>query len=247
MPFLACGLEIKFADDKAGKPAGWFEGYGSVFNNIDQGGDAIAPGAFAKTLEVDWKPKGKFPKMLLQHGGGWLAGAEDGIPIGKWTNMTEDSKGLAVAGQLFGLETQKGIYIHEGLKSGELDGLSIGYNTIASRMGQTATEPERLLTEVKLWEVSVVTFPMNTAATITGAKSMADLFGKLDGLKNLNEAEAFLRSGFGMSQRQAKTFLSAMKKLCLNQSDSGGRSEEDQQPRDVVLQNLAKLNSAYGF
>lgn len=246
MPFLACGLEIKFADAKAGKPAGWFEGYGSVFNNMDEGGDAVAPGAFAKTL-TDWRGKGKFPKMLLQHGGGWLGGAEDGIPIGKWANMAEDSKGLSVEGQLFALDTQKGTYIHEGLKSGELDGLSIGYNAIASRTGQAAGEPERLLTEVKLWEVSVVTFPMNTEATVTGAKSMADMFGKLDGLKNLNEAEAFLRSGLGMSQRQAKTFLSAMKKLCLNQSDSGGRAEDDQQPRDVVLQGIKGLRDAYGI
>jgi len=215
---IACGLEVKFTG--GAKADGVFEGYGAVFNNLDSYGDVIAPGAFAATL-ASARSRNWMPKMLLQHGGGIFSMAEDGIPVGKWTAMAEDTKGLTVEGELFALNTQKGQYIYEGMKSGALDGLSIGFVAVGIKYGQTATEPERTLTEIDLFECSIVTFPANDEATITSVKSA--LFGKLEQLNTLSEYEGFLRDA-GFSRTQARTFVSRLKK-CLIQSDSERQSE----------------------
>ena len=162
--------EIKFADDP-----GVFSGYASVFNGIDAYGDRIAPGAYAKSLSA-WQRRGKLPPMLLQHGGGLFGGAGiDGIPVGKWTSMTEDAKGLKVAGRLFALETERGKYIHEGLKSGVLDGLSIGFKPVKFTMGTKPDQPRRTLQEIDLWEVSIVTMPADDRARISSAKSITTM------------------------------------------------------------------------
>jgi uncharacterized protein len=200
---LSCGLQIKLAASDDEVKAGVFEGYGSVFNNIDGGGDLIAPGAFKKSLR-EWKQKGKFPPMLLQHGG-FIGPAEDGIPVGKYTEMIEDDTGLYVKGQLFALDTQKGRYIHEGLKSGVLDGLSIGYRAVDVAYGKKPDEPRRTLKGIDLREVSIVTFPMNDKSRITAAKSIEEF-------NSFKDAEAYLRAG-GFTDSQATAFVSRVKSL----------------------------------
>jgi HK97 family phage prohead protease len=172
---------------------GTFSGYGAVFGNVDAYGDVIAAGAFTKSLAT-WGQRGKLPLMLLQHGGGFLGGAEDGIPIGQWTSMQQDGNGLKVEGQLFALDTQKGQYIYAGLKSGVLDGLSIGYQAVAYKIGTQAGEPERTLTEVDLFECSVVSFPANDLARVGSVKAAAETPRDLENL---------LRR-IGFSAREAK-------------------------------------------
>jgi len=207
---LACGLQVKFAADDDATKVGTFSGYGSIFNNIDGGGDMIAPGAFKKSLR-EWKAKGKFPPMLLQHGG-FIGPAEDGIPVGAYTKMEEDDKGLFVEGYLFALDTQKGKYIHEGMKAGSLDGLSIGYIAREVAYGKKPDEPRRTLKGVDLREVSIVTFPMNDKSRITAAKS-------IEGITKLSEAEDYLRWA-GFSDSQAVAFVSRVKSLRLSDSES---------------------------
>ncbi|MGE3651811.1 MAG: HK97 family phage prohead protease, partial [Reyranellaceae bacterium] len=123
---------------------GSFSGYGAVFGNVDTYGDVIEGGAFKDTLRT-WEDKGKYPPMLLQHGGGFLGGADDLLPVGKWTSMAENSRGLKVEGQLFALQTERGQYLYEGLKSGALDGLSIGYRAKEFVLGTKPGEPRRRL------------------------------------------------------------------------------------------------------
>ncbi len=151
-----------------GAKAGTFSGYGSVFGNVDSYGDVIANGAFASTLK-DWESRGKYPPMLLQHGG-WGVNNTDLMPVGEWTKMAEDEHGLYVEGRLFALDTELGRYIHEGLTSGVLDGLSIGYQPIKVKFAESEEEPDRTLLEVKLWELSIVTWPANSEARILEAK-----------------------------------------------------------------------------
>ncbi len=201
---MRCGLELKFAPSDDDTKVGTFQGYGAVFNNVDRGGDVIAPGAFKATLK-DWRSRGKLPKMLLQHGG-FFGPAEDGIPVGQYTEMEEDAKGLFLEGQLFALDTQKGKYIHEGLKSGELDGLSIGYEVIDVSYGKKPDEPRRTLKKLNLSEVSIVTFPMNGKATVEAAKA-------IEQLQNLSDAEDYLREACGFSRQQAVAFVSRIKGL----------------------------------
>lgn len=213
---LGCGLELKFAPADADAKVGKFTGYGSIFNVVDAGGDMVIPGAFKATLK-EWKAKKKLPKMLLQHGG-MFGPAEDGIPVGKYTAMEEDEKGLYLEGELFALDTQKGKYIYEGLKSGELDGLSIGYVAQDVAYGKTATDPRRTLKKVHLGEVSIVTFPMNKDSNIEAVKSIEEF-------KSLSEAEAYLREVAGFSQRQAVAFVSRIKSLRPSDSETANTTE----------------------
>jgi uncharacterized protein len=164
-------IEIKLASDSVDAKTGEFSGYGAVFGNVDSYGDVIAKGAFRDTLR-EWEQRSKLPPMLLQHGGGFMGGADDMLPVGQWTQMEENSKGLKVSGKLFALGTERGQYLYEGLKSGVLDGLSIGYRPREFTRGTKPGEPERTLTNLDLMEVSIVTFPANGKARVTGIKSL---------------------------------------------------------------------------
>jgi len=169
--------EIKAVDD-----SGVIEGYGSVFGNLDSYSDIVAPGAFAKSLE-EAKASGRMPAMLWQH--------NPDEPIGVWTEMREDDRGLFVKGKL--AETQRGKEARELIKLGALTGLSIGYTT---RTYQVDRENDsRVLTDVQLWEVSPVTFPANSEARITGVKA--------DAISSPKDFERFLRDA-GFSRREAK-------------------------------------------
>lgn len=200
------GFEIKFAtDDKTGI----FSGYGAIFGNVDSYGDVIEKGAFRETLR-EWEQRGKLPPMLLQHGGGWLGGADDLLPVGKWLSMEENSKGLKVEGELFALNTERGTYLYEGLKAGALDGLSIGYKAKKYKVGTKPTEPTRTLQEVDLVELSIVTFPANDKARVGNVKS-----AEIDAIKTLSDAEDFLREAGGprWSKSAARDFVSRLSKI----------------------------------
>jgi HK97 family phage prohead protease len=183
--------EVKFSSDKSGT----FSGYGAIFGNVDSYGDVIEKGAFKDTLRA-WEDKGKYPPMLLQHGGGMFGGtAEDLLPIGKWTSMEENSRGLKVEGELFALSTERGQYIYEGLKAGALDGMSIGYRTVKFRNGTKQGEPRRYLEQLDLMELSIVTFPANDKARVGAVKAAPS---------TIREFEDFLRDAGGFSVSQAK-------------------------------------------
>lgn len=175
--------EFRAVDDKPGVVTG----YGSVFGVTDSYGDIVAPGAFAASL-VDWRAKGRLPKMLYQH--------DSFAPIGNWTEMVEDNIGLRCTGQLL-LTVEKGRETYELLKAGAIDGLSIGFQTVERTWnGDTKT---RTLNKVRLWEVSLVTFPSNDQARVSGVKSadqqQADIIELLgDSLPEL--ADAIVRKGW---------------------------------------------------
>lgn len=194
MDHIQFDVEVKFATDKAGI----FSGYGSIFGNVDGGGDVMEKGAFRDTLR-QWQDKGKWPPMLLQHGG-FFGPVDDLLPVGKWTSMEENSKGLRVDGELFALNTERGQYLYEGLKAGALDGLSIGYKAKEFIVGTKPGEPRRRLKSVDLVELSIVTFPMNDKARIGSVKGQ---------IKTIREFEDFLRDVGGFSCAAAKAIASS--------------------------------------
>ncbi len=189
-------LEIKLASEDVDAKTGEFSGYGAVFGNVDSYGDVIAKGAFKSSLR-EWEDRGKYPPMLLQHGGGFMAGADDMLPVGQWTAMEENAKGLKVSGKLFAMGTERGQYIYEGLKAGALDGLSIGFKARKWTMRATPEEPRRTLEDIDLMEVSIVTFPANGKARVSGVKSSDDI-------KTIREFEDFLRDAGGFSRAAAR-------------------------------------------
>ena len=130
-----------------------FEGYASIFGARDGIGDIVAPGAFAASLKRRG-PTGV--RMLYQHF------AHE--PIGVWEEITEDSHGLYVRGRLV-MEVERARNVAALLREGALGGLSIGFKTVRARKEKAAA---RTLIQVDLWEISVVTFPLLEAASVTG-------------------------------------------------------------------------------
>lgn len=132
---------------------GSFEGQLAVYNNVDLGGDAILPGAFTKTIQE----RGSQIPLLWQH--------KSDEPIGTLT-LIDSATSLNVKGQLLmDLDLAKKAYIL--LKARVIKGMSIGFDTIKDNMENGV----RQLKEVRLWEGSIVTFPMNEAAMVTSIKS----------------------------------------------------------------------------
>ncbi len=136
--------------------AGVIEGYASLFGVVDSGGDIVMPGAFARSLA---RRGAKGVKMLWQHNA-----AE---PIGVWTSLTEDVKGLKVVGRL-DLSVARAREALSLIRGGAVDGLSIGFRAV--RVATDKSSGFRRLSEIDLWEISVVTFPMQTLARIDAVK-----------------------------------------------------------------------------
>lgn len=190
-------LQIKAAGDD-----GTVEGYGSVFGVRDNYDDVIAPGAFAACLKAH-QVAGTMPAMLWQH--------DACEPIGVWTEMVEDSKGLRIKGQL-ALDTMRGKEAHALLKLGALNGLSIGF--VSKQWSYDRDTEVRTLTEIDLWEVSLVTFPANEKARVTSVKA-ADV----GSLKTIRQAEKALRDA-GFSDDAAKAFVAGVKRIALDERDA---------------------------
>lgn len=138
-----------------------FEGYAAAFNNVDQGADIIHPGAFTKTLAE----RGNKVKLLWQH--------DRTEPIGKPLELREDPTGLYIKAMIS--DTARGRDALALLRDGAIDGLSIGYEPIpgGTDFSRDGDKTIRNLREIKLYEASLVTFPMNEAAGVTALKSPA--------------------------------------------------------------------------
>jgi HK97 family phage prohead protease len=137
---------------------GIFTGYASVFGELDQQNEIVAAGAFSRTLSK-WRRQNRTPALLWMH--------DPTQPIGIWQSVREDASGLLVEGRL-ALRTQKGGEAYELLKLGALTGLSIGYRVVSSQID--AKRKARILTDVDLFEISLVTFPANEAARVSDVK-----------------------------------------------------------------------------
>lgn len=136
---------------------GTFSGYASVFGEVDLGRDVIEPGAFHTSL-ITRGAAGI--RMLYQH--------DPSQPIGVWTLLKEDARGLYVEGRL-SAGVQRAEEVRALMKSGALDGLSIGFQTVKARQeGKTGI---RRILEADLWEISVVTFPMAPSARVSNIKN----------------------------------------------------------------------------
>ena len=149
---------------------GSFAGYGSVFGLADDYADTVAPGAFARSL-AEHARAGTQPALLWQH--------DSRQPIGVWSALREDRVGLQVSGRL-ALKTRGGAEAYELLKLGAVSGLSIGYVAVASHVDERTRQ--RVLIDIDLWEVSLVTFPANPQARVTAVKAMAADAAALAGL-----------------------------------------------------------------
>ncbi|MGJ0532616.1 HK97 family phage prohead protease [Methylocystis sp.] len=186
MPSSAGAPEIKRAEQPLlqANEAGAFSGYASLFGVVDSGGDMVMTGAFARSLI---KRGAGGVKMLWQH--------QAAEPIGMWSSVVEDTRGLKVEGRL-DLSVARAREALSLMRKGAIDGLSIGFRT--RRATTEKSSGVRLLHEIDLWEISIVTFPMLPQARIgvvkqsrSGASRMEALGAKLARLKAQRAALEF--------------------------------------------------------
>lgn len=197
---LYCPFEVKEIAE-----TGVFSGYASVFGNVDAYGDMVMPGAFTKSLAE------KKPALLWQH--------NSREPIGVWQNFKENEKGLFATGQLLvdGVARAKEAYAL--LKAGALNGLSIGYRLRGYEWEKINDEEVCKLTDIDLWEVSLVTFPANDEARISDVKEA------ISELESVRDVEGYLREA-GLSRSEAKGIISQLKALSLREAEEAAAIEE---------------------
>lgn len=162
-------IELNF-ELKASNGEGGFEGYASAMT-LDRGGDIVDMGAFDRSL-ARHKARNTKPKMLWNH--------DPNKVVGVWDEFSQDDKGLYVKGRCI-KSTTLGKDCHELLLAGAIDSMSIGYMTREAEYEEGGEV--RRLKEVDLWEVSLVTFPMNEDARVTAVKR----------IESVREVERILR------------------------------------------------------
>lgn len=174
---FACPFEVKSADD-----AGNFEGYASVFDNIDLGGDVIARSAFTT---VKTTRTGRL-RLALYHNLTRLIGD---------AAFKQDGNGLLLNGKV-NLNVSYAKDAYELMKAGTLDEMSVGYNPIEDAMETRDGRRVRVIKRAELWEASIVPFGMNPEAQVLSVKS------------DLRAFECALRERMGLSQKEAAAIAS---------------------------------------
>jgi HK97 family phage prohead protease len=202
MDKLAFDCDFKFADN--GDAEGMVEGYASVFGILDRGGDIVMPGAFKGTL-AEWKKAKASPPMLWQH--------DPYSPVGVWSEIGEDDKGLKVKGPLV-MDVPLATSARALIKAGAVKGLSIGYETLDADIDRTTGA--RHIKKARLWEVSLVTFPMLPEAQISGVKTF-----------DPRALESTLRQELKLSQADAVSAVALFKKHLREGDGSPGETTRE--------------------
>ena len=145
-------------------------GYASVFGNRDSDNDVIEKGAFKRTIKA-WGPEGKDRiKLMSQH--------DMSRPVARITELKEDDKGLYIEAK-FGTHTD-GEDHYRMVKEGLLNEFSVGF------VSEQKSENEKGgfdITEIKLYEVSLVSVAANDEAIVTEVKSQ-DISGLIKQVEN---------------------------------------------------------------
>lgn len=200
---------------------GTFAGYASVFGIEDDGSDIVMKGAFTQTL-AELASKGRTLPMLWCH--------DPMSPLGGYTTLREDDRGLYCEGK-FTPGVEKADETRALMKDGVINGLSIGYRTKRYEIDNSNPDVyRRKLLEVKLYEISVVTFPMLDDARVTDVKSIVELEPR--------EIEKLFKDA-GLSGKDAKLAVSVVQKM-------GQRDVDPNRQRDADVAKSARDAAALG-
>ena len=188
-----------------------FDGYASTFGNVDFGDDAIMKGAFMASLA-----KNSSVPVLWQH--------QMSEPVGKSIQLNEDEKGLYIKAILPKSDTLVSGRIIPQMKVGSIREMSIGFFTRDSEMEKGI----RLIKEIELYEVSLVTKAMNPQALVSGFKSM----------ESIRDIEQSLKQ-MGLSSTEAKTLISKVKEFSTQREVE---EKQNQREADIKQQIITNLN-----
>jgi HK97 family phage prohead protease len=177
---------------------GLIEGLAAGYGNVDDGGDIVASGAFKSSIGT-----GRHPAMLLYH--------DPSRPVGRWDEFTETPDGLLARGRLT-LDAPEGKSTYALVRDKALTGLSVGYKARKADFDQA--KGIRTIVEADLFEVSLVTFPMNSRTRISAVKS----------IEGVRDIETVLREA-GLSSREAKAAAGAAWRAIRDKSDESALAD----------------------
>ena len=219
--------EIKLKDD-----SGHFAGYASTFHRIDLQGDMITKGAYSQTLR-----EFGMPKMLVQHD-------SRSLPIGKWISAKEDDHGLLVEGE-FTPGMARAEETRAALRHGTVGGLSMGY---VLQKGDYEERPEgRLIRRVsRLVEISVVTFPADSAARVNLASIKSEELEQIERIETIRDLERFLREVSGFDQVTAKRLTIKARELFAQDGDDA-QEQAAEKKFAAIATNITNLFSRSHF
>lgn len=230
MPDLYVPWTVQLSGSDAAPMA--FSGIAAVYGRPDDGRDyTFARGAFDRAAQQ--ARAGRYPAMLLQHGGFDLS-PDDMLPIGIWTDVQADEQGLKVSGRL--ADTQRGREVHALMKMEPrpaIDGLSIGFRPTKRQVNESARpgEPRVTIQEIELLEISVVTFPAMAAARVTSVQS---------GLSERDLERRLVREA-GFTRREARALLRSGRVGLEALRDAGEADEGDALSPDALAELAARI------
>jgi HK97 family phage prohead protease len=186
--------ELKFDDGVEGR----FTGYASVWGRVDSYGDTVVKGAFERTM-ADRK---RMPLMLYQH--------DSSQVIGKWLHFEEDDYGFRAEGELT-RDHSIADDVRASMRHGAIDGLSIGFRMFEDG-SEKAEDGGRILKDIDLVEVSVVSMPAETEARIFEVREEIEM------IETIRDIEAFARRA-GFSRNDAKRLVSSFRSVYQREAD----------------------------
>jgi hypothetical protein len=185
-----------------------FSGYAAVFNSASEPLpfiERIAPGAFRKSLRAR-----NDIKFLWNHDAGEVLGSTRAGTL----MLTEDEKGLRVDGLL--PNTSRGRDVAELLRRGDVDAMSFGFSVPAGGDSWSEDGSERTLNSVRLFEVSLVSWPAYSATAGTVAVRGLDKIAKradidadalADAVYKLEEGETLTEDEGRLIQQAVETLM----------------------------------------
>jgi hypothetical protein len=215
--------DIKLLD--IGDGAGGFIGYGSTFGNRDRAGEIVVPGAFSKALETFMRDG------FIAVGHDWAA-----LPVATVKSAVEDDMGLRLEAEFHTTARAQEARqtVRERLERGKSVGLSIGYRVLDAE----DTDDGRLLKEIELHEVSLVTVPCNALAAVTGIKTGAERGLPAD-LPLADHASAVL-AALEESAAQGQAFAARVKELAELRAKEGRVLSTTNREKVARVRDLAR-------
>jgi uncharacterized protein len=140
---------------------GTFVGFGSTYGNTDLQGDIVQPGAFAQSIQS----QGNGYPLL------WVHNQETPLGIAK---ISDSKSGLLVEGSML-MSDPNAQRVNAFMKMGSVKGLSIGFASPDPAKTSYDEDGNRILREIKLYELSLCPIPANPLAVVTSVKSLAQV------------------------------------------------------------------------
>jgi len=193
-----------------------FEGLASTFGNIDLVDDIVVRGAFKESLET------KTPIVLWQH--------DSHRPLGMPEEIRETEDGLFLKAKLPKADTFVSGRVIPQIKVGSIRSMSIGFRIVEREF---TDEGIRLLKKVDLLEVSLVTFPANTMARVSGFKNDETFY-------NVEDIKTFTKRDLEKALRESGAFSKDAAQLIVKDfTEQGEPAGDDDSDFESMLSSMS--------